>query len=173
MRSCRRSSISYQTAANCEPCGRSCRHTRTCRAIFALGEARVDGRRSWFGKDRSLVQSPNGRGGHSSQTASTTEAGGLGGFDAGKRLQERKPLCERASQASSMSLPTGVIGQTARLCTLRLRTVDDRHRRATARRQSFQLLPGRWALECTFAWLGRCRSTVLPPPNSPAAICGS
>lgn len=124
-----------------------------------------------------------------SQSVKTTEAGGVCGFDAGKKIKGRK----RHIVVDTLGLMVGLVvhgagvqdrdGAPAVLASIRrswpwLRHVfadggyaGEKLRAALARigswkieivRRSdkadgFEVLPRRWVVERTFAWLGRCR----------------
>lgn len=124
-----------------------------------------------------------------SQTVKTTEAGGVSGYDAGKKIQGRK----RHAVADTIGMLFGLVvhagdvqdrdGAPAVLKSIRhacpwLRhlfadggyagpklhgalnrigkwTLEIVKRSDTA--SGFEVLPSRWVIERTFAWLGRCR----------------
>lgn len=124
-----------------------------------------------------------------SQSAKTTESGGIRGFDAGKRVKGRK----RHIVTDTLGLLVGLVvhaasiqdrdGAPAVLRSIRARWPWLRHvfadggyagpklegvlrrlgdwtiqivkRSDTAK--GFEVLPKRWIVERTFAWLGRCR----------------
>jgi len=124
-----------------------------------------------------------------SQSVKTTEAGGVCGFDAGKKIKGRK----RHIVVDTLGLMVGLVvhgagvqdrdGAPAVLASIRrswpwLRHVfadggyaGDKLRAALAKigawtieivrrsdkAEGFQVLPRRWVVERTFAWLGRCR----------------
>jgi putative transposase len=124
-----------------------------------------------------------------SQSVKTTEAGGVCGFDAGKRIKGRK----RHIVVDTLGLMVGLVvhgagvqdrdGAPAVLASIRrswpwLRHVfadggyaGEKLRTALARigswkieivrrsdkAEGFEVLPRRWVVERTFAWLGRCR----------------
>ena len=124
-----------------------------------------------------------------SQSVKTTEAGGVSGFDAGKRIKGRK----RHIVVDMLGLMVGIVvhgadmqdrdGASLALTAIRHRWPWLRHvfadggysgpklREALKGRggwtieivkrsdaaKGFEVLPRRWVVERTFAWLGRCR----------------
>ena len=124
-----------------------------------------------------------------SQSVKTTEAGGVSGFDAGKKIKGRK----RHIVVDTLGLMVGIVvhgadvqdrdGAPLALAAIRHRWPWLRHvfadggysgpklRKALKGRggwtieivkrsdaaKGFEVLPRRWVVERTFAWLGRCR----------------
>ena len=124
-----------------------------------------------------------------SQSVKTTEAGGVSGYDAGKRIKGRK----RHIVVDTLGLMVGLVvhgahiqdrdGAPLALASIRHRWPWLRHvfadggysgpklRKALKERggwkveivkrsdfaKGFQVLPRRWVVERTFAWLGHCR----------------
>lgn len=124
-----------------------------------------------------------------SQSVKTTEAGGVGGYDAGKKIKGRKRhvvvdttgmlfgLLVHAASIQDRDGAPDVLKSIRRECPQlrhifadggyagpKLRdalkplgawTVEIVKRSDTA--EGFEVLPRRWVVERTFAWLGRCR----------------
>lgn len=112
-----------------------------------------------------------------SQSAKTTECGGVCGFDAGKRIKDRK----RHAITDTLGLLVGLVvhhagvqdrdGAPEALRSVRARWPWLRHVYADggyagpklrsalhgAGDWSIEVIPRRWVIERTFAWLGRCR----------------
>ena len=83
-----------------------------------------------------------------SQCVKTSESTSLSGYNAGKRIKGRK---------RHMFADGGYAGPKLRgvLVSLGRWTIQIVKRSDTA--QGFEVLPRRWVVERTFAWLGRCR----------------
>ena len=82
------------------------------------------------------------------QPVKTTESGGPRGYDAGKKIKGRK---------RHIFADGGYAGAKLREALKRMGewTIEIIKRSDTA--QGFEVLPRRWVVERTFAWLGRCR----------------
>ena len=97
-----------------------------------------------------------------SQSVKTTQSGGVRGHDVGKKVKGRK----RHIVTDTLGLLVGLIVHSAGiqdrdgapevLEALRNRFLHRRHIFADAA-QGFKILPRRWVVERTFAWLNRCR----------------
>ena len=96
-----------------------------------------------------------------SQSVKTTESGGVRGYDAGKRIKGRK----RHIVTDTIGFLVGLVVHSAGiqdrdgapdvLKALGRWTVQIVKRSDTA--EGFEVLPRRWVVERTFAWLNRCR----------------
>ena len=124
-----------------------------------------------------------------SQTVKTTEAGGVSGYDAGKKIKGRKRhavvdttgmlfgLVVHAADIQDRDGATAVLKSIRHACPWlrhlfadgayagpKLRGALDRIGKWTLEivkpsdtASGFEVLPRRWVVERTFAWLGRCR----------------
>ena len=79
-----------------------------------------------------------------SQSVKTTESGGICGFDAGTKVKGRK-----------RHILTDTCGYLIFILVHGDWTIEIIKRSDAAK--GFVLLPRRWVVERTFAWLGRCR----------------
>ena len=91
----------------------------------------------------------------------TTESGGVTGYDAGKRIKGRKRHIVTDTPGLLVGLVVHSAGVQDRdgapdvLKAIGRWTVETVKRSDAA--GGFEVLPRRWVVEPTFAWLGRCR----------------
>jgi transposase len=110
-----------------------------------------------------------------SQSVKTTETGGICGYDAGKRIKGRKRHIMTDTSGHLIALRVHSAGIQARdgapevfrqlareapklrdaLTSIGRWVIQIVKRSDTA--EGFEVLPRRWVLERTFAWLGKCR----------------
>jgi len=83
-----------------------------------------------------------------SQSVKTSESGGLAGYDAGKKIKGRKRHIFADGGYAGDKLRTALHGHG-------VWTIAVLKRSDSAK--GFNVLPCRWVVERTFAWLGRCR----------------
>lgn len=92
-----------------------------------------------------------------SQSVKTTESGGPRGYDAAKKVKGRKRHIVTDTEGHLVGLQVHApdIQDRDTLAKLGRWTVEIVKRSDTA--TGFEVLPRRWVVERTFAWIGRCR----------------